>query len=381
MDATPLAGDGLGLGRLQALEKLLRVQQRAPQRGVVPGPRRIQLGIALELGAHGFHLRVQIVQIMQHERLGEHGELGRAELVLAVVADDEVLDQDLERRGEAGNLLQLGVQQFELDDEVAQQLALGGVAERAGIAQLANLSDVMQEGAGEQQVPVDERIVAGHQVAGAEQRYHVVEQSADACVVHRLGRGRVAIVAGNLRIGHEQLQQTAQVGLPNGGDELAERLPEFIDILRCFGKVIGEVDLGGVHLADLVNRELPALVVLVDQSLDLDDVVLLEVIGALLDVVPHLGLDGSGAVHQGEVQIRLAALFRLDLFVADDVAGGDHLVFLLCRISNIKLFHQFPIPAQAAGNGFYGIAESHQRKEAYAPAAGSAALPAVRPAA
>src|ERR1017187_5703036 len=135
----------------------------------------------------------------------------------------------------------------------------------------------------------------------------------------------------------------AQMGLRDGGDKFTERMPELIDILRCFGKVIGEVNLGLVHLADLVKGELPALVVFVDQSLDFDYVILFKAVGALLDVVPHLCLDGSGAVHQGEIQIGLAALFGLDLLVADDKAGGDYLVFLLCRVSNIKLFHEFSI--------------------------------------
>ena len=196
-------GCGLSFGRVQGFQKLLRVQQRTRQRGVVSGPGRIQLGIALELRPHGFHLGIQIVQIVQHQRLGEHRQFGRAELVLAVMADDEVLDQYLELRRKVGNLRQLGVQQFQVDDQVAEQLPLGGVAERAGITQLANLSDVVQERAGEQQVAVDERVVAGNQVAGAEERNHMVQQSADAGMVHGLGGRSVAVGAGNLRIGHE----------------------------------------------------------------------------------------------------------------------------------------------------------------------------------
>jgi hypothetical protein len=33
---------------------------------------------------------------MQQERFGKHGQLGRAEFVLAVVADDEMLEKSLE---------------------------------------------------------------------------------------------------------------------------------------------------------------------------------------------------------------------------------------------------------------------------------------------
>ena len=66
---------------------------------------------------------------MQHESFREHREFGRAEVVLAVMADDEVLDHGLEFIGEAGLKSQLGLQHFQFDDQVAEKLALGGVGE------------------------------------------------------------------------------------------------------------------------------------------------------------------------------------------------------------------------------------------------------------
>ena len=104
---------------------------------------------------------------MQHERLGKHGQLGRAEIVLAVVADDEVLDQRLEFIGKARQLRELGLQHFQFDDHVAQQLALGRVRKRAVVGQLVNLADVVQERAGEKKIAIDLGIVLAHQIAGS----------------------------------------------------------------------------------------------------------------------------------------------------------------------------------------------------------------------
>ena len=77
-------------------QELGGVQQRPAQRWIVAGPGTFRFASALKLRPHGLHLRIEIVEIVQHERFREHGQLGRAEIVLAVVADDEVLDQRLQ---------------------------------------------------------------------------------------------------------------------------------------------------------------------------------------------------------------------------------------------------------------------------------------------
>ena len=51
--------------------------------------------------------------------------------------------------------LDLGLQHLQLDDHVPKQLSAIGVAEAARIAELADLPEVMQDHAGEQQVVVD----------------------------------------------------------------------------------------------------------------------------------------------------------------------------------------------------------------------------------
>src|ERR1017187_4955464 len=90
-------------------QKLLGIQKWAAEGGVVAGPGAVETGFALEMGAHGFHFGIEVVEIVQHERFREHRKFGLAEVVLAVVADDEVFDHRLELVGKAGLENKLGL--------------------------------------------------------------------------------------------------------------------------------------------------------------------------------------------------------------------------------------------------------------------------------
>ena len=74
---------------------------------------------------------------------------------------------------------------------------------------------------------------------------------------------------------------------------------------------------------------LEAVLVFVDQALDLEEVILLEGVENFFDVVPHLGFDLAAAVAEGERQIGLAGFLGLDLLGDHDKSGGDDLVFVL----------------------------------------------------
>ena len=141
------------------------------------------------------------------------------------MADDHVLDQDLQLAGKAGQMRELLVQHFQFDDHVSQQLALGGVRNRALIREFVQLSNVVQEGAAQQQVAVHLGIVAGGKVANGKQRDHVVEQPADKRVVQRLGRGRVLVRGDDRLVGHEFLEQRFQPAILEALDEFAQRAP------------------------------------------------------------------------------------------------------------------------------------------------------------
>ena len=117
----------------------------------------------------------------------------------------------LEFFGKTGQERELGLQHFQFDDHVAEQLALGGVGERTVVGEFVNLADVVQKRAGEKQIAIDLRIVLAHQIAGAEQRDDVIEQAADVGMMQRLGGGSVAVGGGDFRIGHEGLDQRLEM--------------------------------------------------------------------------------------------------------------------------------------------------------------------------
>src|SRR4051794_5342817 len=119
-----------GGGSLLRMDELFRVKEWTAQRRVVAGPGTVKARFPLEVSAHGFHLGVEIVHVMEYQRLRKHGELGRSELIFAVVTDDEVLDKYLQFSREVGLMCELGLQHLEFDNHVAEKLALGTVGKR-----------------------------------------------------------------------------------------------------------------------------------------------------------------------------------------------------------------------------------------------------------
>src|SRR2546421_12529751 len=104
-----------------------------------------------------------------------------------------------------------------------------------------NLANIVEEGAGEQQVAVNLRIIAGNQIAKLEQRDHVIQQSSDKSMVQGLSSRSGLVSQRNFRVGHESLEQRAQIRILHARNKVYERAPKLIDIFRGLGKVIGKI--------------------------------------------------------------------------------------------------------------------------------------------
>src|SRR5581483_4762277 len=89
-----------------------------------------------------------------------------------------------------------------------------------------------------------------------------------------------------------------------------------------------------------MNGELKALLVLVDQAFDLDEVILLEGFEDFLDVVPHFGFELSAAIAESQGDVRLACFFRLDLFCDYDECRGDDFVFVAQTVADEEVLHE-----------------------------------------
>ena len=70
-----------------------------------------------------------------------------------------------------------------------QQLAFGGVAEAALVAQLVDLADIVQHHAGQQQVEIDEFVMAGGQFRQRRATKDVLDQTAPKSMMNLLAAG------------------------------------------------------------------------------------------------------------------------------------------------------------------------------------------------
>ncbi len=168
----------------------------------------------------------------------------------------------------------------------------------------------------------------------------MIEQASDVGMMQGLGGGSVAIGGGDFRIGHKGLDERFEMRILERGDEVCEGLPECVNVFSSLGEIVGEVDFGFAQLTQLVDGELEAVLVLVDEALDLEEVVLLEGVEDFFDVVPHFGFELAAAVAESEREIGLAGFLGLDLLADDDEAGGDDLVFVARAIADVEVFHR-----------------------------------------
>src|SRR5581483_2924433 len=254
-----------------------------------------------------------------------------------------MLDQRLQFGREPGQSFQLGLEHLQLDDHVTEQLPASGIGKGSVVSQFMNFADIVEKRSREEQVTINLRVIPAHQVAGAEERNNVIEQPTDVRVVQGLGRRSGSVRNRHLWIVHEGLNQAFQVWVFEAVNKLRQRAPELVNVFGGFREIICELYFYFVQAPQLVDRQLEAVVVLVDQAFDFDEVVLLEAIDAIGNVVPHLGFDLSGAVRQRESEVGFTGFFRLDLFYSDDKAGNDDLIFVLRRLGDIKVFHRLDI--------------------------------------
>jgi len=66
-----------------------------PREAYVAGPGAVRNRLRARNGRACFHFRVEVIEVVQQEPSANIGQFRRAEVVLAVVTDDEVLDHRL----------------------------------------------------------------------------------------------------------------------------------------------------------------------------------------------------------------------------------------------------------------------------------------------
>src|SRR5882757_9846158 len=100
-----------------------------------------------------------------------------------------MLHDGFQRRGETGNLVNRACDRFQLHHDVAEELPWRGVADGALIAKLFELTDVVEDRGGEQQVDIKLRILRGNAAGHAAERDNVFKQATQISVMHYFGGG------------------------------------------------------------------------------------------------------------------------------------------------------------------------------------------------
>src|SRR6266851_3158508 len=81
--------------RVLGLQEFIEAEEFAAEGAAVGGPLGFA-GVDGKGGAHGGEFRIEVVHIVEDQGFADHGELGRAKLVLAVMADEKMLDDGLQ---------------------------------------------------------------------------------------------------------------------------------------------------------------------------------------------------------------------------------------------------------------------------------------------
>src|SRR6266404_831992 len=110
-------------------------------------------------GADRSHLGIQIVKVVQHQRLTEHGKFWRTKRILPMMADEHVQHERLQIGRKSIEGVDFFGDAFIFNQNVTQQLAFVGVTERALVAQFLEFSHIMEHGASQQQVGIRLRIL------------------------------------------------------------------------------------------------------------------------------------------------------------------------------------------------------------------------------
>jgi hypothetical protein len=259
---------------------------------------------------------------------------------LAVVRDDDVLEDDEGARGEADAVfthheLGLVVEHDGAVDDVADEFAVVCVSEALVVGEFAGLAEIVEEEAHHHDVAVDLGVQGAHGVRELEQVQGVLEQAAEVGVVDALRGG------GSLEGGDEDLVGEVDLGegLHRGVFEGVEEAEEFGEhvlggTLRA-GHEVAEFVVAGLDLLDPLDDELDLALVGLGFAFEEDEALAghLEVLvdgpeaaghfaGAVADEAAKVGLLGAGAAELG-VQDGVDALDPLGaLHFFDELTGG-----------------------------------------------------------
>src|SRR4029077_83060 len=115
------------------LQELVEAEEFAAEGAAVGGPFGFA-GVDGEGGAGGGEFGIEVIEVVEDQGFADHGELGRAEIVLAVMADKEMLDDGFEFRRKTVDGVRGFGDSFNFHDDVPEELAFHGVGDGTVVA-------------------------------------------------------------------------------------------------------------------------------------------------------------------------------------------------------------------------------------------------------
>ena len=148
-----------------------------------------------------------------------------------MVGQDAVTHFCGEDRRKSVDLLDLIIDHFTADDDMADELSLLRIVILGESGELADLADVVQQGDTHQQVALEKGVTLAVEVAELGNSQCVLAQAPDKAVVDGLCSRGYFERFDKFRILHkEHFQQSLQMGVFNGVHKLQDRLEHVLDI-------------------------------------------------------------------------------------------------------------------------------------------------------
>ena len=223
--------------------------------------------------------------------------------------------------------------------DVADELAFEGVVEGVVPGEFADFADVVEDGAGYEEVGVDFGVEGRGGEADADEREDVLEEAAEPGVVEALGGGGFDELGADGGVVEEGEDEAAEVGVAEGVDVAAELGGHGGDVVLGGGDEVGGVDLGGGGEAELGEGDLELALVLRDLALGFDVAAGGAGLESFGEVFPHAGFELAGLVGEGEGEVLAACLAIAGADGRDAEEAGDGLVLETCGVGDEEVFH------------------------------------------
>ena len=284
----------------------------------------------LELAGYRLHFRVEVVEEVEHEGFGDHGQLGRAELQASVVREHQMKDDGAQARGKIGDGVDGVLDHADADGDVAEELALDGVVEAGLPGEFADFADVVEQDPGVDEIGQDDGVVRDDALGEAEQADDMLQKAAEPGVVKLARGGSLLVGVADGGVIDEGVEQAAEVRVGERVDDGEQRLPEMGNVGGGGGQQLGAVEfvIGGE--AEHFDFELERAVEARDGAADFEDIAAIKGRGdARVGGIPDAGFDLAGAVAEDEAEVGLAGFGGALLTAEDEKDAVEGLIFRL----------------------------------------------------